>query len=106
MRHGRIQLFISLAALLLSFAAVTAGQSRRVPQRPTPTPSLRDDDTERLATEEIKLNVVAFDANGEFFADVKGSDLVITENDILHQPSSLRRIPANVLIVMDTGGEL
>ena len=31
---------------------------------------------------------------------------MITENNILHQPTSVRRIPANVLIVMDTGGEL
>jgi VWFA-related protein len=31
---------------------------------------------------------------------------VITENNILHQPSSVRRLPANVLIVMDTGGEM
>jgi hypothetical protein len=31
---------------------------------------------------------------------------VITENNILHQPASVRRLPANVLILMDTGGEM
>ena len=31
---------------------------------------------------------------------------MITEDNILHQPSSVRRIPANVVIVMDTGGEM
>ena len=71
---------------------------------PTPTPT--PDETERVYTEEVKLNVLAFDESGKFFPDVTANDLVITENNILHQPSSVRRIPANVLIVMDTGGEM
>ena len=50
--------------------------------------------------------MLAFDDKGEFFRDVTVNDLVITENNILHQPASVRRLPANVLIVMDTGGEL
>ena len=41
-----------------------------------------------------------------FVENVKADDLVITEDNILHQPTSVRRLPANVLIVMDTGGEL
>jgi VWFA-related protein len=87
--------------LLLSFAAYA--QSGRVAPTVTPTPV---DDTERVLTEEIKLNVLAFDDSGQFFKDVSANDLVITENDILHQPESVRRLPANVLIVMDTGGEM
>ncbi|HLA96507.1 MAG TPA: VWA domain-containing protein, partial [Pyrinomonadaceae bacterium] len=46
------------------------------------------------------------DDDGKFVGDVKEDDLVITEDNVLHQPTSVRRIPANVLIVMDTGGEL
>ncbi len=79
------------------------GQSGRVQATPTPTPA---DDTVRVLTEEIKLNVLAFDEDGNFFRDVAASDLVISENNILHQPESVRRLPANVLIVMDTGGEM
>ncbi len=77
-------------------------QSGRV--TPTPTPS--DDDPVRVITEEVKVNILAFDEDDNFFTDVKPEDLVINENDILHQAASLRRLPANVLIVMDTGGEL
>lgn len=95
------KLFAPLALFLL-IAPVDA-QSGRVQQTPTPTP---EQDIERVTTEEIKLNVLAFDGQGGFFRDVKGEDLVITENNILHQPTSVRRIPANVLIIMDTGGEL
>jgi len=74
-------------------------------QTPAPTPN-QNDDAERVFTEEIKLNVSAVDRNGKFFAGVKKEDLVIMEDERLHQASSLRRIAANVLIVMDTGGEM
>jgi len=87
----------------LGFACMGNAQSGRVQPSPTPTPV---DDTVRINTEEIKLNVLAFDENGNFFRDVNANDLVITENNILHQPASVRRLPANVLIVMDTGGDL
>jgi VWFA-related protein len=99
-------LILSFAVVLL-IVGVSAGiaQSGRGP-KPTPTPPTRDDDAERVDTEEVKLNVTAFTENGEFVTDVKEADLVITENNVLHQPTSVRRIPANVLIVMDTGGEM
>src|SRR6476620_12710028 len=100
--HLLRKLLLPLALLVLT-AGVQA-QSRRV--APTPTPTPHEDEAVRVLTEEVKLNVLAFDENGKFVPDVTANDLVITENDILHQPSSVRRIPANVLIVMDTGGEL
>jgi len=71
----------------------------------TPTP-VEDDEPVSVFTEEIKMNVSAFDRYGKFVSNVKKEDLVILEDDRLHQPSSVRRIPANVLIVMDTGGEM
>ena len=74
-------------------------------QTPAPTP-IENDEPERIFTEEIKLNVSAVDRNGKFFAGVKKEDLVIMEDERLHQASSLRRVPANVLIVIDTGGEM
>jgi VWFA-related protein len=95
--RGTFFLLISLVLVGTAFA-----QSRRVVPTPTPTP----EPDERVETEEIKLNVLAFDPDGRFVGDVRDTDLVITENNILHQPASVRRIPANVLIVMDTGGEL
>lgn len=93
---------VVIALFLLVFVAAVSAQSRRVVPTPTPTP----EESERISTEEIKLNVLAFDENGKFFKGVKDGDLVITENDVLHQPLTVRRLPANVLIVLDTGGEM
>jgi VWFA-related protein len=84
---------------VLSFAA--HAQSGR----PIPAATPPEDDSERVFTEEIKLTVLAFDRDGQFYAGVGKDDLVITEDGVLHQPTSVRRIPANVLIVLDTGGE-
>ena len=89
--------------LIIIFLSV-ASQSVKA-QAPTPTP-IQTDDTEKVFTEEIKLNVSAVDRRGKFFAGVNKEDLVIMEDGRLHQADSLRRIPANVLIVMDTGGEM
>lgn len=93
--------FLIVASLFI-YAAASFGQSRRAAPTPTPTPG----DIEKVTTEEVRLNVLAFNEQGKFVPNVTDKDLVITDNDILHQPSSVRRIPANVLVVMDTGGEL
>lgn len=98
MLSPKTKFFSPILFILLSFAAANA-------QKPTPLPQT-DDETEKIFTEEIKLNVTAFDKNGEFTTNVKKEDLVIMEDGRIHQASSLRRIPANVLIVMDTGGEM
>jgi hypothetical protein len=97
--RGKI-LFYALALAMLSAIASTA-QSGRTTPRPRPS----DDDTERVATEEIKINVAAFDRSGKFYSGVKPEDLVISEDGVLHQAASVRKIPASVLIVLDTGGE-
>ena len=89
--------FLQTTLLLLSFTFLIHAQT------PTPTP---DEETEKIFTEEIKLNVFASDIDGKFVSDVKKEDLVITEDGRIHQPSSIKRVPANVLIVMDTGGEM
>lgn len=95
---------MAVVAMALCFMTTAVlAQSGRT--RPTPTPTPKDDEV-KIKTEEVKLNVVAFDEAGKFVGDVTKDDLVITENDILHQPTSVRRIPANILIVLDTGGEM
>lgn len=87
----------------LIIAATTFADAQSGRQKPSPTPT---PDEVKIVTEEVKLNVLAFDEDGAFFRDVTAGDLVISEDNILHQPSSVRRIPANVLIVLDTGGEM
>jgi len=103
MRSSASKILFLMFSILL-FAAFAVAQSGRVQPKTTPTPP--DDDPVKVDTEEVKLNLLAFDERGQFFQGVTKDDVVITENNILHAPESLKRIPANVLIVMDTGGEM
>lgn len=73
-------------------------------QTPAPTPFREERVT--VVTEEIKVNVAAFDERGEFVAGVRKEDLVVGEDGRLQQASSVRRVAANVLIALDTGGEM
>src|SRR5262245_14552441 len=70
--------------------------------RPAPTPTPPEDQPEKVFTEEIRLNISVLDNSGNFVPDVKKEDLVITEDGRLHQADSLRHVPANVLIMLDT----
>lgn len=98
MKHA-IRILMAAIAILSVFAVIVTAQKKPIP---TPTP----DETERVETEEIKVNALVFDENKKLVEDVGIGDLVITENNVLNQATSVRRIPANVVIVMDTGGEL
>ncbi len=96
--------FLRSTFLPLFFAALFAASAHAQSARVTPTPV--PDDDEKILTEEIKLGVLAFDESGKFVPDLKKEDLVISENGRLHQATSLRRLPANVLIVLDVGSEI
>lgn len=90
---------VFISSLLVAAAAFA--QSGRM----TPRPVNPNDDTERVFTEEIKLNIAAFNNSGGFYEGAKPEDVVVNEDGVLHQASSLRRLPASVLILLDTGGE-
>lgn len=101
MNLPRTGFFLLFSFIFCALSISAFAQSGKTTPRPRPS----DDDTERIFTEEIKLNITAFDESGKFFENVKKEDLVINEDGTLHQATSVRRIPATVLIVLDTGGE-
>jgi VWFA-related protein len=103
MRLGLIT-FIFIIGTFLSVPGVPA-QSGAAKPTPSPTPTPADDQVDKIFTEEIRLNISAFDDSGKFAAGVKKEDLVIMEDGRINQADSLRRVPANILILLDTGGE-
>jgi VWFA-related protein len=104
MLWSRIKFLLSALGLALVFSASLQAQSGNTRSaQPTPTPP---EQVEKVETEEIRLNISAFDANGRFASDLRVEDLVINEDGRLHQATSVRRTPANVLILLDVGGEI
>ncbi len=80
------------------------GQSRpKAVSSPTPA---EQEDPVKVFTEEVRLPVIAVDQFGHYDPTVVPDDILVLEDGVAQQIRSVRRIPANVLLVLDTGGEL
>jgi VWFA-related protein len=71
-------------------------------QQPTPTP----DEPIKILTEEVVLNVTAQTAKGKFVPNLKPDDLLIVESGTPQKIESMKKVPASVLLLLDTGGNL
>ncbi|HKO35813.1 MAG TPA: VWA domain-containing protein [Pyrinomonadaceae bacterium] len=100
----RRTLFIILGlTLLISAAASSPAQTAK----PSPTPPPEDkegQDPVKVFTEEVRLPVVATDNAGHFDAGLEVDDVLVLEDGTPQQIRSVRHIPANVLLLLDTGG--
>jgi VWFA-related protein len=89
---------------LVVAAAIQAQQPTPIPS-PTPTPTGQEEPV-RVFTEEVRLPVVAIDQFGHYDPSVVPDDILVLEDGVAQQIRSVRHIPANVVLVLDTGGEL
>ena len=71
-----------------------------------PMATATPDETVKVATEEVKLNVMARNSFGRFVSTLKPDDLLIVEEGTPQTITSMRRVSANVLFLLDTGGDL
>ncbi|HEX8096704.1 MAG TPA: VWA domain-containing protein, partial [Pyrinomonadaceae bacterium] len=94
---------LSLAFILLFFAAPFAA-AQDVAPTPSPTPSPAPDvqDQVKVFTEEVRLPIFVRDERGRFDPTLEMSDVVVVEDDVPQEIRSLRRLPASVLILIDT----
>ena len=104
--------FILLVLLVLcsiSGSRVLGQQTKAQPSpspTPTPTPADADQEPVRVFTEEVRLPIIALDAYGHYDPTVEADDVLVLEDGVAQQIRSVRHIPANVLLILDTGGEL
>jgi hypothetical protein len=111
MNTRRAVLFLAFA---LFFSASASAQSGRVQPaaKPTPTPaqSPASPDAQqpdmRVFTEEVRVPVFARDQYGRFDPSLERDDVLVHEDGVPQQVRSIRRVPAHVLLVLNTGGEL
>jgi VWFA-related protein len=93
-----------LLFILLATFSIQAQQPNRIPS-PTPTPNAQEEPV-RVFTEEVRLPIVAVDQYGHYDPTVVPDDILVLEDGVAQQIRSVRHIPANVVLVLDTGGEL
>jgi VWFA-related protein len=97
-----------MAALFAAGATRISSQQPATPQaspKPSPTPE-KDQDSVKVFTEEVRLPVIALDAYGHYDPTLELDDILVLEDGVAQQLRSVRHIPANVLFLLDTGGEL
>ena len=100
-------LLILLALLLLADGRVSAQQPKQNPSpSPSPAPVSQEPDRVKVFTEEVRLPVEAVDSYGHYDPTLEPDDVLVLEDGVAQQVRSIRHLPANVLFVLDTGGEL
>ena len=72
--------------------------------KPSPTPKPDEQERVRVFTEEVRLPVVATDAGGHYDAALEADDVLVLEDGEPQQIRSVRHLPGNVLLILDTGG--
>ena len=99
---------LSFILLLTFFSAFTGVSAQQQAPQPSPSPSPDQRETQepvKVFTEEVRLPVIALDQFGHYDPTLITDDILILEDGKPQQVRSVRHLPANVLIVLDTGGE-
>lgn len=73
---------------------------------PSPQPSRTDDQEQiRILTEEVRVSVTARDEFGNLDPTFSLTDVLVFEDDVPQTVRSVTHVPANVVVLLDTGGE-
>ncbi|HSP64010.1 MAG TPA: hypothetical protein VLQ90_13570, partial [Pyrinomonadaceae bacterium] len=91
-------------------AANSYAQDRpQLKPKPSPTPKVEskseDQEPVRVFTEEVRLPVSALDQYGHYDPTLEIDDVLVLEDGEPQKIRSVRHIPANVLFILDTGGD-
>ena len=98
--------YLSVVPFSLMLAVTVLAQSNRSPRPiPSPTPNEQEEPV-KVFTEEVRLPVIAVDQFGHYDPTVVPDDILVLEDGVAQPIKSVRRIPANVVLVLDTGAEL
>jgi VWFA-related protein len=106
MNTHRLTLPIILSVVLLCLAAPLCSAQTPSPTPASTPPISESQDKVKVFTEEVVIPVTAYDDSGHLSAALEPQDVLVFEDDVRQTVRSVRRIPANVLLLLDTGGEL
>jgi len=104
---SRLSVFVFLLSALPVSALPALAQQPTPRPSPTPVPEERDaQERVKVFTEEVRLPVLALDQFGHYDPTLVADDILVLEDGKSQQVRSVTQIPANVLVVLDTGGEM
>lgn len=94
-------------AVLLVISFYSSSSAQTTSASPTTSPATdAGQDSLKVFIEEVRIPITAKDTNGRFDPTVELDDLMLRENGIVQPLKSVYRVPASVLLLLDTGGEV
>jgi VWFA-related protein len=100
-------LTFTFVALTLTIAATAQVQNQTTATSPNTRETVQEEqDSLKVFVNEVRIPISAYDDAGRFDPTVEMNDLMVKENGTIRPLKSIYRIPANVLLLLDTGGEL
>ena len=112
MLRCRLPIEFALVVAINAVAWSCYGQ-QRPSSTPAPSPgselSARTSDPQepiRVFTEEVVIPIFVYDNNGRFDPTLEADDIIVFEDDVRQTVKSIRPIPSNVLLLLDTAGGL
>ena len=102
---------------LIACALICSGTIQVQAQLPAPSPSPppatkspssieQQRETIRVLTEEVRIPIFAYDEYGHFDPTLAPDDLLVLEDGVPQQVKSVQRIPASILLLLGTSGDL
>jgi VWFA-related protein len=73
---------------------------------PTATPAQDEQEAVKVYTQEVRLPVVAYDEHERFDPTLSTDDVLVLEDGVPQTVKSVRRVPANILLVLDMGSQV
>ncbi len=101
----RIIFSLILLAPILFWSHNSPAQTSKPKPSPTVEPKSEGQESVKVFTEEVRLPVFATDTYGHFDPALEVDDVLVLEDGKPQQVRSVRHIPANVLLILDTGGD-
>jgi VWFA-related protein len=93
--------------VVLFWLGTSPSEGQTISPTPSPTPGISESQEKvKIFTEEVVIPVTAYDNSGHLSAALEPQDILVFEDDVRQIVRSVRRIPANVLLLLDTGGAL
>jgi VWFA-related protein len=110
----RITIRVFFLTLVFGFAITSLGQQpsptppSSTPAKSPPSQKPGDDQQEpiKVSVEEVQIPIAAYDRYGRLDPTVQLNDVLILENGVRQEGRSVRRVPASVLLLLDTGGDI
>jgi len=102
----RTLLTVFAVSLILLVSAHSSAQTSKPTSSPTPSPEpgVEGQDQVKVFTEEVRLPVFATDSYGHYDPSLELDDVLVLEDGVPQQIRSVRHLPGNVLLILDTGG--